>query len=176
MPPSIKYLDRICLAIIVLVVIAGGYWVFRLSGDRRDQIRHDNDLLSRRLGNLRLAATNLERLRGILDDTRKELNLLNERVPESAKLGDFLNQLDILLKNKKISLVSLQPQAVVNEKHDKKIPVRLLLNGLFPDIYRFLHDLELIRRVLVTEKIVVTKTNVSNGCQVDLTISIFERQ
>ncbi|MBW2623326.1 MAG: type 4a pilus biogenesis protein PilO, partial [Deltaproteobacteria bacterium] len=137
--------------------------------------RHENDLLSQRLGNLKLATTNLERLRGILDDTSQELNLLNERVPESAKLGDFLNQLDILLKNQKISLVSLQPKAVVNEKHYKKIPVRLLLNGLFPDIYRFLHELELIRRVLVTEKILITKTNVPHECQVDLTINIFER-
>ena len=124
---------------------------------------------------MRLATTNFERLSGILDNTRQELNLLNERVPESAKLGDFLNQLDTLLKNTKISLVSLQPQATVNEKHYKKIPVRLLLNGQFPDIHRFLYDLELIRRVLVTEKIVITKTNTPNECQVDLTISIFER-
>jgi Tfp pilus assembly protein PilO len=171
-----KYLDRICLAIIVIVVIVGGYGVFRFSGSQRDQIRHENDLLAQRLGNLRLATTNLERLRGILDDTRQELNLLNERIPESAKLGDFLNQLDTLLKNQKMSLVSLQPQAIVNEKHYKKIPVRLMLNGLFLDIHRFLHDLELIRRVLVTEKIVITKTNVPHECQVDLTISIFERQ
>ena len=175
MLPSIKYLDRICLAIIVLVVIAGGFGAFRLSSNQRDQIRHENDLLSRSLGNLKLASTNLEHLQGVLDDTRQELNLLNERVPESAKLGDFLNQIDILLKNKKISLVSLHPQAAVNEKHYKKIPVQLILNGLFPDIYRFLHDLELIRRVLVAEKIVITKTNISNKCQVDLTINIFER-
>lgn len=171
---SIRKLDRTCLAIVVIVSAISGYWVVSHGAKQRRQIQQENDFLSQRLKDLNLAETNLQRLKTIFDATRRELKILNERIPESAKIGDFLKQLDSSMKERKIALISLQPLPIVKEKHYTRIPIRLILKGSFVNIYYLLHDLETMNRTVVMEKIIITKSNMAQECRVDLTVRVFE--
>lgn len=172
---SIKNLDRICLILVLIVSVASGYWAGKRVFEQRRQIQLENDLLERGMKDLNLAETSLQQFREILDNTRKELNEMNERIPESARIGEFLKQLTYLMKAREVTMVSLQPLPTVKEKLYTKIPVRLVFNAPFLNIYQLLYDLDNMNRVLVMEKIIINKSHLGEGIQVDLTASVFER-
>jgi len=172
---NIRKLDRTCFVIVVIVSAIFGYWVVSHGAKQRRQIQQENDFLSQGLKDLNLAEANLQALKTIFEATRRELKTLNERIPGSAKIGEFLKQLDSYMKERKISLISLQPLPIVKEKHYTRIPIRLILKGSFVNIYHLLHDLEAMSRTVVMEKIIITKSSMAQECRVDLAAGVFER-
>ncbi|MBW1902512.1 MAG: type 4a pilus biogenesis protein PilO [Deltaproteobacteria bacterium] len=175
MPLSIKNLDRTCLAIVVTVSVLCGYLAVSHIISQSKQIRQENELLSQRLRDLDLADTNLQRLKEVLDATRRELASLNEQIPETAKMGEFLKKVDSLMKEREVALVTLEPLSTVEERLYTKNPVRLIFEGSFVKVYQALHDLETMNRKVVMEKITIAKANKDQQCRVDLMASIFER-
>lgn len=171
----IKTVDRTCLAVIIIVSLVCGYWAVSWEIKQQRLIQQENELLSKKLKDLNLAETNLRRLKKVLDSTRKELRILNERIPDSAKIGGFLKQVDALMKGREIDLVRLTPQPIVEEKNCNRIPVRLVFKGTFINVYRLVHDLEAMNRTVVMEKMKISKPNNAQVCNVDLTANVFER-
>jgi Tfp pilus assembly protein PilO len=142
----------------------------------KEQFGIEKDILSKKTIEVNLASTNLEELRGALKATEKELNYLNERIPESGKIGLLINQIDSLMKQRKIALISLQPLPVREEKIYLKNPIQLLFNGNFVDIYFLINDLEKMNRIVVMDKITITKLDNSDQCRVELMASVFEHK
>ncbi|MCK4389745.1 MAG: type 4a pilus biogenesis protein PilO [Desulfobacterales bacterium] len=171
---SIKTLDRLCLVAVVLIFLICGYWVVNRGIRQLRQTRQENDFLSKNLKNLALVETNLQRVNAAISETRKQMKILNERIPDSAKIGDFLKQLDALMKKREIVLESFQPLAVVEKKLFTRLPIRLILKGSFVNIYHFLHDLETMNRLVNAEQITITSLDPLNECRFDVTTSIFE--
>lgn len=175
MTPNIKTLDRTCLIIVVIVSVVCGYLVVRHGLKVQKQIRQENELLSKGLRDLKLTEANLERLNTVLDETKKELKALNERIPDSARIGEFLKQIDSFMRKRNIALINLQPLPIVKEKLYSEIPVRLMCEGSFISIYQLLHDFETMGRTLVMDKFMINRPASAQGCTVDLTASIFQR-
>jgi len=175
MPIDIRKLDRICLAIVAIVTLASGYWFSTQVIKERRLIRQENEIISQKMKELNLAEANLEHLNGLLDTTKRKLESLNARIPESAHIGKVLKQVDALMHERKIVLTSMQPLPTVEEKHYTKIPIRLIFKGSFVNIYRLLHDLETMNRVVVTEKMVISRSSLADKCQVELIASVFQR-
>jgi len=173
---NMRTLDRICLAVVLSFSLACGFWAVSLSIEHQKKISQENHLLSERLKDLNSAETNLQQLRAVLDATRQELGYLNERIPETPNMGDFLKNVDSLIKERQIVLLSLQPQPVVQEEFYARIPIHLRLLGSFVHIYQLLCDLETMNRMVVMEKITITKIKQAQECQVDLTACVFTRK
>ena len=172
---SVKTLDRTCLTIIVFVAIICSYAVVSWGFKQQKLIRQENDILSKKLEDLNLAETNLQRLKSILDSTQNELKVLNERIPDSTKIGEFLKQVNALMQRKEVDLISIHPQSIVEEKNCNRIPIRLIFEGSFSKVYQILHELETMNRTVVMEKMQVIKSVDSKYCHVDLTANIFQR-
>ena len=172
---SVRTLDRICRTIIVLAAIICGYAVLSWGFKQQKLIRQENAILSKKIEDLNLAETNLQRLRSILDSTQNELKILNERIPDSTQIGEFLKQVNTLMEHKEVDLIRIQPQAIVEEKKCNRIPVRLIFEGSFAKVYQILHELETMNRTVVMEKMQITKSVDSKHCHVDLTANIFQR-
>lgn len=172
---NLRNLDRICLITVLIVSAVCAYLAVNDVLMQKRKLRLENELLDKGLKDLNLAETSLQQLKEVLDNTRKALTELNERIPESARIGELLQQLTHLTKTREINLISLHPLPVVKEKLYTKIPVRLLFSGSFINIYRLLYDLDNMNRVLVMEKMVINKSDLIQGLQVDLTASVFER-
>ena len=172
---STKTLDRICLIIVVLVAIIGGYAVVSWGFKQQKLIRQENAILSKKLEDLNLAETNLQRLKSILDSTQNELKILNERIPDSTKIGEFLKQVNALMERKEVDLISIHPQVIVEEKNCNRIPIRLIFKGPFAQVYQILHELETMNRTVVMEKMQISKSVDTKRCHVDLTANIFQR-
>ena len=172
---SMKKSDRICLVIIVLVSLICGYWVTMRVVKQERRNRQENDLLSRKSTDLNLAEMSLQEFKNAWDTKRKELETLNERIPETAQIGKFLRRVDSLIKERNIVLISLNPLPTVKEMRYTRIPIRLMFKGAFADIYHLLYDFETMNRLLVMEKMIISKPDRDKLCRVDLTISVFER-
>lgn len=172
---NLKTLDRMCLTIIILAAIVCGYAVVSWGYKQQKLIQQENAILSKKLKDLNLAETNLQRLKVILDSTQNELKILNERIPDSTQIGEFLKQVDALMERKEVDLISMHPQAIVEEKNCNRIPIRLIFEGSFAKVYQILHELETMNRTVVMEKMQISKSTDTKICRVDLTANIFQR-
>jgi Tfp pilus assembly protein PilO len=172
---DIKTVDRICLVTVVLVFLASGYWVVSRGLRQLGEIRKQNDFLAKSLKDLALAETNLQRLNVAIDETKKQIKALDERIPDTAKIGQFLKQLDALMKERQIVLESFEPLPTVEQKRFTRIPIRLISRGSFVNIYRLISDLETMSRLVDVEDTILTSVNEGGECRFDLTTSIFER-
>jgi Tfp pilus assembly protein PilO len=171
---SLKKLDRICLTAIILVSLICGYWVSNRTVKKYRQIRKEKVLLSKGLKGLTIAEKNLQSLNKALDAKRKELKVLSERVPESAKVGEFLKLLDSKMKMRKMQLEKFQQLPIVDEKRFTRIPIRLFFRGYFVDIYYLLYDIETMNRIVEVEEITLSNSNGSRELNVEMTTSIFK--
>jgi Tfp pilus assembly protein PilO len=158
---SIKNLDRICLCMLVIVVFACGFWAVDDTIKKKRHLRQENELFTHRLKDLNLADTNLQRLKKGLEATKNELKTLNEKIPETANIGVLLKKVDALMKSRNVEMINIEP--------------RMTFKGAFADIYGTLLDLETMNRILVMEKINISKTVNEPLCKVDLTACVFER-
>ncbi len=172
---SLKVLDLICLFIVIIVVGICGFWVARQGVQHKTQIRQENALYASGIKNMNLAESNLQRLNTGLKAIKNELKAIMEQVPETAEIGKFLKQIDSLVKRRNILLITLQPLPKEPERYFAKIPIRLMFKGAFNDIYHLLLEMETMKRLLVTEKITISKGGIDEQCRVDLTLNIFEQ-
>jgi Tfp pilus assembly protein PilO len=106
---------------------------------------------------------------------KKELGYLNERIPQTGKIGLLLTQINSLMKQHRITLISLEPLPVRKEEVYLKNPVRLEFSGRFVDIYHLLLDIEKMNRLVVMETMTITKQDNSDLCRVEMMTSVFER-
>ena len=172
---SLKNIDRICVVLILIIALAGSYWVTGQITKQKRILRKENEILSKRVKDMNLAEANLKQIRTILNNARRELQILNERIPEKAETGAFINQLDKMFKQREIVLTGLIPLKPVKEKLYTRIPFRLNFKGPFNNIYRLLKDMESMNRILVVENMSISKGIGSQEGTVDLTANVFER-
>ena len=172
---KIQTVDRVCLILIVAGSIALGYWTLNWTFKQHRLLSQENELLAKNLKDLSKAETNLKQFKATLAAVRQELNFLNQQIPESAKIGEFLKNVNLLVTKRKVDLISLSPQSVVKEKHCNRIPIRLIFEGPFSSVYRVVNDLETMHRRVVIEKMKITKPNKAESCRADITANVFER-
>ena len=172
---GMKHLDRVCIAIIIMVTVLCGYLAIHSGVKKKRIIQEQNDRVSRRLKDLNMAEANLKQLNAVLHSTKEELASLNRKIPESAAIGLFLKEIDLLIKQRDITLIRLQPLPDMKEDLFTRIPVQFKFKGPFVKIYQFLRDLETMSRTVVIEKMTVRKSRLEQDCDVDLTADIFER-
>jgi len=172
---SIKQLDRICLVTVVIVSLVCGFLAVRNVTIKKRLFDTERSILSSKMKEIDLAATNLSTLHVNLSDIKKELDDLNQRIPETGKIGLLLQQIDALMKRHKITLISLEPLAVSQDRIYLKNPIKLLFTGSYVNIYHLLRELEELNRIMVMENLTISKEENSDQCQVELTATVFER-
>jgi type IV pilus assembly protein PilO len=173
---NIKHVDRACLIIVVMVSLVCGYLSISQILKKSQQYEIEKDIFSKRMKEVNLASTNLEDQKAALDETKRELDYLNERIPESGKIGLLLKQINSLMKQRQIALISLRPLTIREEKVYLKNPIQLSLIGNFVDIYHLIHDLENMNRIVVMEQVTISKQERTDKCQVELIINVFEHK
>lgn len=170
-----RKLDQTCLVMGTVISVLCCFWVANSIVKQKRHIHQGNELLYKRSKDLGLAEKNLQHLKTVLDGNKKELNYLNERVPESAEIGSFLRQLDALMKRRDIGLISVHPLPPLKGQNYNRIPIRLMFKGPFVKVHQLLHDLENMPRILVMENLTISKPGMDQECLVDLEAGVFER-
>ena len=172
---SIKQLDRTCLIVVVIVSLACGFLTVRDITHKKRLFETEKGVLSGKSREMNLAATSLNALHMNLADIKRELNDLNERIPETGKIGLLLQQIDVLMKQNQVYLISLEPLPVSQDKIYLKNPIKLLFKGSYVNIFHLLRELESLNRIVLMENITISKDENSDQCQVELIATVFER-
>jgi len=173
---SVKTLDRIGILLIIALSFTCGYWVIKNSVSKHKQIRQENDIVAKSLNQLRSTEDNFKNINSLMIQTKKELEFLDRRIPKSVNIGEVLKEIDSFMKKRKVTLISMQPMASVEEKLYTKIPIKLMLKGSFINIYNLLYDFETMNRMLVTENMTISRTNFAEDCQAELTANVYQRE
>jgi len=171
---GMKKLDQVCLLTVIVISVTCGYFIVSFVNKERRQIRQEAELLSEKLKKLNIAEANLENLNKFLNDTKKELEVLNDQIPKTAKIGVFLTEINSLMEKREELLINIEPLPPVMEDNYKRIPIRVEFKGSFENTYKLLHDLETMNRLLIMKNIKILKSNADEDCRVDLTTSVFE--
>jgi len=172
----VRKLDLISLLFVVCVSAVCLTFAAASVIKQKKQMAKENVLVSIGMKDLDSAEETLQDLKQALTDTKEELELIRRRVPEPGHMGEFVKQIHALMKLRKVKLISLQPLPPVKEEAYNRIPIRLLSVGSFTDIHHLLWDLETMDRVVVMEKIVISRPDINQRCQVSLTAIVFEQE
>ena len=173
---DIEKLDRIIFIALIVVFITLGSWVMVGNLSKIGKIRQKNQLMAATLKELASAETSYQKLNLTIADKKKKVKQLHDSVPNSAEIGAFFQNLDVLVKKRRMTLESFKPLAKVEEKRFNRIPIRLISRGHFENIFKFVRDLETINRFVELEKVLISKADNSEACKLDMTASIFERR
>ena len=173
---SIKNLDRACLAILVAVALGGLLWNAATLISHERKLQQDKERESQELRNLSQADMKKKTLREALNQMQTEVDAMKRRIPQKMDMGALLRQLNLRVRERRITMETIQPQAAVPEELHVKTPLRLVFQGTFAQIYRFFIDMETMDRLLIPEKVTITGLEKDRLCQVDLTVFVFERK
>jgi Tfp pilus assembly protein PilO len=173
---SVTTLDRIGFFLVITLSFTCGYWVIKDSLSKHRQVREENEIISKSLNQLKSAEDNLRNISLLMKQTKKEFEFLDKRIPKAVNIGEVLKEIDLCMKKRKITLISLQPVASIKEKLYTKIPIKLMLKGSFVNIYNLLYDFETMNRMLVAENITISRSNLDEDCQAALTASVYQRE
>ena len=174
--PSVKIVDRICIALVIVAFLLSGYWQFSRLLEEETLFRRQKEQLAKQMADKNLAEQNIEKVRASVRSSADEVANINRQIPENPDIGAFLKQLAGLMNRRGVGLVSVQPQQAVKEKLCLKVPVRVSCRGKFTNIYALLHDLEITGRLVVVERMSLIRPGESGYCQLDLTALVFARQ
>jgi Tfp pilus assembly protein PilO len=173
----IRHLDRIGLAVVLVALIGGLLWTIGNVIAHERGVQKDEDMLAGESAALKLAERNLQSLRAARTRVQDDAKELYRRIPPHIEMGALVKNLHARMKERRITLAILQPQAPVSEGLYTKIPIRLVFHGSFAQIYRFFHDVESMDQLLVPERITISGSESPRGnCQVELTLLAFERK
>jgi len=173
---SVKTLDRIGFFLVITLSLTCGYWVIKNSLSKHRQLRQDNEIVSKSIDQLRSAEDNFKNINLLMIQTKKELEFLDKRIPKAVNIGEVLKEIDFSMKKRKVTLMSMQPMASVEEKLYTKIPIKLILKGSFINIYNLLYDFESMNRMLVAENMTISRSNLDEDCQAELTANVYQRE
>ena len=177
MKTDLKKLNRACLVtLVVTAVVTGALASIHLS-DQRRIIREENAVLSKQSVDLSAAENSLARVAALLEATRRQVAMLNERIPPNADIGKFIKQLQVRLQDREIQLLNLVPLEVEASRRYKKVPLKLELTGAFVNVFELIHDLETMPRMVRIEKLTIARTGdqALALCRVRLRMAVFER-
>lgn len=173
----IRYLDLAGLIIVSLTLLGGLLWTAVNVVIHQRQLKQEQDLMAKESTDLKLAERNLRDLRTARSRVQDDAAGLYRRIPSHLEMGSLVKKLHGRMKERQITLATLQPQPPVSEELYTKIPIHLVFHGSFVQIYRFFHDVETMDQLLVPEKITISGTESPRGnCQVEMTLLAFERK
>ena len=176
MNTNVKKLDRIGLLLVIIISFTCACWVINDSLKKHVQIQEENKIISKGLDQLRSTEHNFKNINSLMSQTKKELEFLDKRIPKAVNIGEVLKEIDYTMKKRKVTLVSLQPMPSVEEKLYTKIPIKIMLKGSFNNIYNLLYDFETMNRMLVAENIRISRSNLAEDCQAELTANVYQRE
>ncbi len=172
----LKILDRTCLIILVVIALGGAVWnLFAIVSHERE-LRQQTELRTKIAGKLVQADRARKTLQQAIGQVDQELAYRKKRIPLQTDLGALLRKLNLRIRERRLTMTTIQPGTAVRDELYLKTPIRLIFQGSFLQSYQFLYDLENIDPLLVQEKMTITGLESPKECQVDLTLLVFERR
>jgi len=172
---NMRLIDTGCVILLIVAVLAGGVIV-------QNKYSHNYSLHQREIARsmalknkLKLVTSTLEQLQSTHGKRENELKILNKKVPDSPNIGEFLRELHVRVKERKVTLIDFNHTPSHAFNNYKRIPVKIIVQGSFLNIYRLIHDLETMNRVVVFEQVEIQRDKEQTFCQAVLMVHVFQQ-
>ncbi len=121
-----------------------------------------------------MAENNLDRLQGVLAQSRTFLERLNQKIPGSAGIGNLLTTIYDQINQQNIVLTRFSHQPPVKESRYERIALDFTLEGRFLDLYQLVHYLETMDRVFIIDSLKITGPQKQDLCRIELAATVFQ--
>jgi Tfp pilus assembly protein PilO len=172
---EIRTLDRLgavvvalVLGLCVLYVLASGVRIHARLASQEAQLRQKRQSHAE-------ARAALHKVQAALTSADQGFAQLRDKIPESGHIGEFLERLDGLMKERQIALTRLEPQPAVRENIFLRTPVRFACSGASADLFRLVFDLETMDRVVTLESMQIRRASLKEPCEAEIQASLYER-
>jgi len=172
---NIRIFDISCGIILIAAIAAGVFLIQNNFSNHNSEIKLNKLRLEGKKQKLKLAKAKLEHLKLKSKQQKNSVHELNKRIPNDLRIGDFLADLHTVVKYRDITLIDFNhkaPQAFEAYKH---IPVHIVIQGDFLNIYRMIYDLETSNRLFIIEKISIDRKEEQNMCRATLMANVFQQ-
>ncbi len=172
---NMRIIDIGCVILLLICTAIGGFFIQNNFSNNYTRIKFEEEELINQKNSLKFAVAKLEQLQSEYKKRENQLHELNKRIPNDPGIGDLLTHLHARVKERKITLIDFNHKPAQNFERYKRIPVHIIINGGYLNIYRLIHDLETLDRIFIFEKIVIHREEKSNLCQANLLASVFQQ-
>jgi len=175
MNQNIKHTDFCCALILLAIIFSGAFLMYKDYSRNLNRIKLEEQALINLETKFNLAKINLDQVTSRFVKKKIEFQELNRKIPVRPGIGDLLKQLHKHVKLRNITLIDFNHKPGIKIENHKQILTQLIAKGAYPDIYRFVHDLETLDRIFLIEEMTIQKTADPKICQAKLTASVFQQ-
>jgi Tfp pilus assembly protein PilO len=167
--------DMGCVIFLIAAVSVGGLLIQGNFSNYYSQIQLEKDRSTTLKNKLKLAVSTLTQFQSRHKITETALKELNKKVPDTPNIGEFLRKLHASVKEKKVTLIDFNHTPSQGFDSYKRIPVKIIVQGDFLNIYRVIHDLETMERVFIFEQVVIQRKEEEKFCRATLLANVFQQ-
>ncbi|MCK4659097.1 MAG: type 4a pilus biogenesis protein PilO [Phycisphaerae bacterium] len=174
--------DSYIVASVAVGMTAGFVFMFflpqqRKLGNLRASIRNTREQLHRNNANI----ADLPQIQASLQRTRSLLAECQTRIPETAKLGDFVEEVSAIAEHLRLGNQNIVPQAPERLGGITTLPIRISFDADFPELFSFLRAIESLPRATRVTRLAVLRppageevpVDEHNKLRTELTMQIF---
>jgi Tfp pilus assembly protein PilO len=172
---NMRAVDIGCIILLVAAVVVGGFFIQHNFFRHSSQVKLAAEQLLDQKNSLKFAMAKLEQDQSQFKEQANRVLELNKRIPKAPRMGDFLSQLHARVEQRNITLIDFNHKPAQKFDRYKRIPVQIIVNGDFLNIYRLIHDLETLNRVFIFENIIIKNQEEKKICQATLLGSVFQQ-
>lgn len=172
---NMRFIDTGCVMLLIAAVLAGGVLIQNKYSQNYSQIQREIDSSLALKSKLKVVTSTLEQLQSTHEKRENELKILNKKVPDSPNVGEFLRELHVRVKERNVTLIDFNHTPSHTFNNYKRIPVKIIVQGSFLNIYRLIHDLETMNRVVVFEQVEIQREEEQNFCHAVLMVHVFQQ-
>jgi type IV pilus assembly protein PilO len=170
---KLKQIDVVALAVILLIIMAAYFLIFREERLKVTELREQEVLLTEQLTTAGETRGKLDQISDEIERIEDSLHEFDSNLPSDKRIHDFLRTVDNLAKANNVHIASIKPGALQMESLYLKIPVSISAEARFLDFYNFLHDLENVPRINKVEELTIERLPGGDACSIEMQLAVF---
>ncbi|MDA0974575.1 MAG: type 4a pilus biogenesis protein PilO [Phycisphaerales bacterium] len=173
--------ELVFTALLLAVPVASWFVVFQPRQEQIDAARQEVETKRNTLARLAAVTARVDDLRARIEEGRKALERLERKIPDRDGVDAILQQITELAMANQLVVRSVKGERAISAPLHMELPLRMIIEGEFEGLYRFLSELESLERITRVHHLQVTRvvegraTRQENlgSLKADLVLSIF---
>lgn len=147
---SLTRLQRvlICVATVVVVVGAFGFFLYKPKVDQMAALRSDITSEERKLERTRRSAQEYDRYREKMEEARAQFEVVSRELPGTEEIPSLLTSISHAGNAAGLRFLLFQPQSESEKDFYAEIPIRMELTGTYHEFGGFLDRLARLSRIV----------------------------
>lgn len=149
--------ELIFTALLLAVPVASWFVVFEPRQAQIDTARREVESKRSTLARLTAVTARVDNLRERIEEGREALERLERKIPDRDGVDAILQQVTELAMANQLVVRSVKGERPISAPLHMELPLRMVIEGEFEGLYRFLSELESLERITRVNHLQVTR-------------------